>query len=429
MKSLFFLIIILNPLYSNFDQYFFHTSDEDYVLVFNLETKSISDTIHVEFENAYKEIEVLDDKLIIRNSKNIIVFDSLFNKVAEYKSTSKIKDIEIDYPNFYLLDSNKVSKLNIESSKIVWTRNFDKPGHRSIVLNQDVFLYENNEGRFEIIDHKTGTPIALYKNQPLGLLLDVQRIKNKVYLLMYDVLIVLDEDYDYEEIISTNDPGVSTGNSFLFSISKYDFVYISGQLFELKKGRGSNLKTLLNFELPIVNHFLFNNQLLIFTSKGLYSYTFSKGELKKELNDSDSSLIYSEHRLYKGVNYFSNNNTIYSLEKINKKYEKKEVFEFEDLNKEDYKELTEPEFDLAAIYSRVVYPEQMRRAGLQSNTMIRFLVNKEGEIVDHVVLFAYSKFFYDEVIKAIEGVEIKPLTIDGEPKYCWVTVPVKFKFN
>lgn len=75
------------------------------------------------------------------------------------------------------------------------------------------------------------------------------------------------------------------------------------------------------------------------------------------------------------------------------------------------------------------YPVDLRRAGVQGEAMIMFIVDREGAVRDAMVLKATDYRFGEAALAAVSSWRFLPATIDDRPVACRMMVPIVFSLN
>lgn len=85
---------------------------------------------------------------------------------------------------------------------------------------------------------------------------------------------------------------------------------------------------------------------------------------------------------------------------------------------------------LAYIYKGVKYPKRARQLNIQGKAMVRFKIDKEGQVTDIKVLNGVSKGIKKVVIKLVENMPAwKPGMQYGKPVNVYFNLPVNFKLE
>ena len=82
---------------------------------------------------------------------------------------------------------------------------------------------------------------------------------------------------------------------------------------------------------------------------------------------------------------------------------------------------------LAALQERVEYPEFARRAGIEGQVVVQFVVTETGGVVDPVVLRSPHDMLTEASIAAVRGLRFEPGREDGEAVPVRFAVPVTFR--
>lgn len=92
-------------------------------------------------------------------------------------------------------------------------------------------------------------------------------------------------------------------------------------------------------------------------------------------------------------------------------------------------EMPEPIGGIAAIQSKIVYPEIAKRAGVEGRVYINAFVDENGNVTKAVVLKGIGAGCDEAALKAVEETKFKPGKQRGKPVKVQVSVPVIFKLN
>lgn len=89
----------------------------------------------------------------------------------------------------------------------------------------------------------------------------------------------------------------------------------------------------------------------------------------------------------------------------------------------------EPFVDLNSIMRNVVYPEQMRRLGIQGRVVITTLIDSNDKITKYTIPFSSCYLFNQPVVDAVYKGIVRS-GIEGNKKVaCWVSIPVTFRLK
>lgn len=83
--------------------------------------------------------------------------------------------------------------------------------------------------------------------------------------------------------------------------------------------------------------------------------------------------------------------------------------------------------NLNDIKMKIGYPPLAKEAGLQGKVILSFLVNKEGTVVQHVLVKQPHQLFTEAILKHAYQLRFEPGQLHGKPLATWVTVPFDFK--
>lgn len=84
---------------------------------------------------------------------------------------------------------------------------------------------------------------------------------------------------------------------------------------------------------------------------------------------------------------------------------------------------------LEGLQQRVVYPEAARRAGVEGQVVIQFVVDEEGAVVDPVVLRSPNDLLSEAALAAVVGSRFTPGMQEGRPVKVRFAVPVTFRLH
>jgi len=89
----------------------------------------------------------------------------------------------------------------------------------------------------------------------------------------------------------------------------------------------------------------------------------------------------------------------------------------------------QPVGGFAAIQRNLIYPQQLRRLGIQGKVIVMTAVDSKGNVGEFKILEANSPEFAEAAIEAIRSVRWQPAKWQGKAVSAWVGVPVYFKLN
>ncbi|HKI77034.1 MAG TPA: energy transducer TonB [Ignavibacteriaceae bacterium] len=92
-------------------------------------------------------------------------------------------------------------------------------------------------------------------------------------------------------------------------------------------------------------------------------------------------------------------------------------------------DMPEPIGGIAAIQSKIVYPEIAKRAGVEGRVFITAFVNEQGVVTKAVVLKGIGAGCDEAALEAVKATKFKPGRQRGQPVKVQVSVPVVFRLN
>ena len=84
--------------------------------------------------------------------------------------------------------------------------------------------------------------------------------------------------------------------------------------------------------------------------------------------------------------------------------------------------------NLVEIRNSLKYPETARENRIQSNVIVKLLIDKDGNVAK-VSWAEGDSVFYNTVVDAAYKLKFEPAMQDNEPVRCWVSVPFKFSLG
>lgn len=84
---------------------------------------------------------------------------------------------------------------------------------------------------------------------------------------------------------------------------------------------------------------------------------------------------------------------------------------------------------LASIMSKVVYPEEARKAGVEGRVVVQFIVNEEGTVVDPVIVKGIGSGCDEAAIEAVRNAKFEPGLQDNTPVAVQYSLPIVFRLN
>ena len=84
---------------------------------------------------------------------------------------------------------------------------------------------------------------------------------------------------------------------------------------------------------------------------------------------------------------------------------------------------------LAAVQKHITYPEMAMKAGIEGRVVVQFLIDKEGNVLDPVVVRGIGGGCDEEALKAVKKVKFKPGKQRGQPVMVRYSLPVSFRLQ
>jgi periplasmic protein TonB len=84
---------------------------------------------------------------------------------------------------------------------------------------------------------------------------------------------------------------------------------------------------------------------------------------------------------------------------------------------------------LAELQSRIEYPEQARRAGIEGRVYVQFIVNEDGRVEDPQVIRGIGGGADEEALRAVREAEFRPGMQRGRPVRVQYSLPVVFQLQ
>ena len=91
--------------------------------------------------------------------------------------------------------------------------------------------------------------------------------------------------------------------------------------------------------------------------------------------------------------------------------------------------MPEPIGGIAAIQSKIVYPEIAKRAGVEGKVYVKAYIDKNGDVTKAVVLKGIGAGCDEAALKAVKETKFKPGKQRGKPVNVQVSIPVVFKLQ
>lgn len=92
-------------------------------------------------------------------------------------------------------------------------------------------------------------------------------------------------------------------------------------------------------------------------------------------------------------------------------------------------EMPDLENGWSEFHKEVVYPEHARRSGIEGRVYLQFIVNKEGEVEEPVVLRGIGGGCDEAALRAVKEAKFIPGQIQGEPVRVKIGMAVRFELN
>lgn len=82
---------------------------------------------------------------------------------------------------------------------------------------------------------------------------------------------------------------------------------------------------------------------------------------------------------------------------------------------------------LQSVASRIVYPEQAKKAGIEGKVFVQFIVDETGNVVDPHVVKGIGHGCDEAAINAVKQAKFTPATKNGKPVKVKFALPIVFK--
>lgn len=90
---------------------------------------------------------------------------------------------------------------------------------------------------------------------------------------------------------------------------------------------------------------------------------------------------------------------------------------------------TYPSADAEEAVSRIRYPEEARKNGIEGKVHVGVLVDRTGRPVKSRIEMSDNPIFNDAAVSAVMGTRFTPGVLNGVPIDMWVVIPIVFKLN
>lgn len=84
---------------------------------------------------------------------------------------------------------------------------------------------------------------------------------------------------------------------------------------------------------------------------------------------------------------------------------------------------------LAAVQKHITYPEMALKAGIEGRVVVQFLIDKDGNVQDPIVVRGIGGGCDEEALKAVQKVKFIPGRQRGKPVVVRYSMPVSFKLQ
>lgn len=84
---------------------------------------------------------------------------------------------------------------------------------------------------------------------------------------------------------------------------------------------------------------------------------------------------------------------------------------------------------IAAVQSKIVYPEIALKAGIEGRVIVQFVIDKEGRVNDPIVIRGIGGGCDEEALRAVKEAKFRPGLQRGRPVSVRYTLPITFKFR
>ncbi|MEQ8525547.1 energy transducer TonB [Gracilimonas sp.] len=84
---------------------------------------------------------------------------------------------------------------------------------------------------------------------------------------------------------------------------------------------------------------------------------------------------------------------------------------------------------LASVQKHITYPEMALKAGIEGRVVVQFLIDKEGNVQDPIVVRGIGGGCDEEALKAVQKVKFIPGRQRGKPVVVRYSMPVTFKLQ
>ncbi len=92
-------------------------------------------------------------------------------------------------------------------------------------------------------------------------------------------------------------------------------------------------------------------------------------------------------------------------------------------------EMPEPIGGIAAIQSKIVYPEIAKRAGVEGKVYVKAYVDEQGNVTKTEVVKGLGAGLDEAAVKAVQATKFKPGKQRGKAVKVQVMIPIQFKLQ
>lgn len=89
----------------------------------------------------------------------------------------------------------------------------------------------------------------------------------------------------------------------------------------------------------------------------------------------------------------------------------------------------EPYIDIKVLQSKVIYPEEAKKAGIQGQVIVRALIDTEGICRATIIESSDSVLLNESASNAVKSCIFTPAIKDGKPTKCWVSIPMVYRLR
>lgn len=82
--------------------------------------------------------------------------------------------------------------------------------------------------------------------------------------------------------------------------------------------------------------------------------------------------------------------------------------------------------NLTEVKRETVHFKDPNDANIEGKVIVRVLISDKGEYVKHIVMSKVHPILENAVSKNVPELKFEPGMLDGEPTFCWMTIPFEF---